>query len=125
MVQKYRALSSQLQTIETLCGHNFPDDYKFFLLWSNGGKGQISQVYLSLWRVEEIVTLNNDYQINFYLPNILAIGSAGGGEAFCLDYRERQASPSLIRVPFGDLSYDSFEMIGDTFEDGLKNLLKS
>ena len=32
-----------------------PDDYKEFMLWSNGGEGNIGSQYLSLWKIEDLM----------------------------------------------------------------------
>lgn len=40
-----------------------PDDYKEFMLWSNGGEGNIGSQYLSLWKIEDLMQLNKEYQI--------------------------------------------------------------
>ena len=44
-----------------------PDDYKEFMLWSNGGEGNIGSQYLSLWKIEDLMQLNKEYQIQKYL----------------------------------------------------------
>lgn len=57
-----------------------PDDYKEFMSWSNGGEGNIGSQYLSLWKIEDVIQLNNDYQVQKYLSGkSLAIGTDGGG----------------------------------------------
>lgn len=34
-----------------------PTDYKKFMMWSNGGEDQIGNSYISLWRIEDILSL--------------------------------------------------------------------
>ena len=48
-----------------------PDDYKVFMLWSNGGEGNIGSQYLSLWKIEDLMQLNKEYQIQKYLSKNL------------------------------------------------------
>ncbi|MFR2243924.1 MAG: SMI1/KNR4 family protein [Anaerobutyricum soehngenii] len=48
-----------------------PDDYKEFMLWSNGGEGNIGSQYLSLWKIEDLMQLNKEYQIQKYLSKNL------------------------------------------------------
>lgn len=56
-----------------------PDDYKEFMLWSNGGEGNIGSQYLSLWKIEDLMQLNKEYQIQKYLSKkSLVIGTDGG-----------------------------------------------
>ncbi|EMF42464.1 hypothetical protein LEP1GSC067_2887 [Leptospira interrogans serovar Lora str. TE 1992] len=52
-----------IQKIESIFKVTFPEDYKQILLWSNGGEGKVGNRYLSLWKIEELVQLNEDYQI--------------------------------------------------------------
>ena len=101
-----------------------PKDYLRFLQWSNGGEGQVGSSYLSIWPVEELEELNQVYSIQRYLPEVVAIGSDGGGKGYGLDY---VAPPEvrLVRFPFGDLDRASVELLGASFQDGLKNLLQS
>jgi hypothetical protein len=117
------ATGEQILEVERLLRFVLPEDYKVFLRWSNGGEGNLGRDYLSLWPIEQVGQLNEDYQIDRYLPMVLAIGSDGGGECFALDYTTSATRPALIRVPFGDLDPDCCEVIGPTFREGLERLL--
>ena len=57
-------------------------------------------------------TLNGDYQIGKYLPNVIGIGSNRGGDCYALDYRSDTESPPLVQVPFGDLAPESVTILG-------------
>lgn len=82
-----------------------PPAYLDFLSWSNGGEGSVGDYYVSIWPAEEVLELNEGYEVRQYVPGLLAFGTDGGGEAFAFDYR-REGSP-IVRVPLGDLAYES------------------
>lgn len=113
----------QLQQLNDSLPYQLPEAYKTFLTWSNVGEGHIGSSYLSLWNAEEIVRFNKDYQVNFYLPKVIGIGSDGGGECYALDYRTTLNTPALILVPFGDLEESAIVIIGSSFQEGLNSLL--
>ena len=88
-------------------GRSFPSDYRQFLLWSNGGEGYIGSTYFSFWEVGRLKELNVSYRIDYYLPNILGIGTDSGGECYALDFRDDPSTPLLVQVPLGDLDEES------------------
>jgi SMI1 / KNR4 family (SUKH-1) len=121
--KKAGATIQQIGVVETLLGRMLPAEYKEFLLWSNGGEGKFFDNYLSLWQIEELPTLNADYKINVYLPNVIAIGSNGGGEGIILDFNN-SVEPALKRVPFGDLDFASSFVLGESFKLGLSRYIR-
>lgn len=74
----------QILDVERLLRFVLPEEYKIFLSWSNGGEGDLGRDSLSLWPIEQVGQLNEDYHIDQYLPTVLAIGSNRGGECFAL-----------------------------------------
>jgi SMI1 / KNR4 family (SUKH-1) len=108
-----------LNHVEKQTGLLFPFDFKEFMQWSNGGEAKLSKIYLSLWEVEKVVSLNHDYQIQHYLgENVLGIGSDGGPICFLLDYRNK-LDASFSSINFGDLDPKEIKNIAPTFTDGL------
>ncbi|MDM4769430.1 hypothetical protein [Solimonas sp. SE-A11] len=51
---------------------------------SNGGEGfvGVEPGYFALWPSEDIPVASDQYQINIYCPEFIAVGSNGGGELF-------------------------------------------
>jgi hypothetical protein len=69
-------------------GHPLPTDYLRFLRQANGGEGFVGkEVYLVLWRVEELAGMNAAYHVAEFAPGLLIFGSDGGDEAFAFDLR--------------------------------------
>lgn len=92
-----------------------PNDYKEFMLWSNGGEGNIGSQYLSLWKIEDVMQQNNDYQIQKYLSEkSLAIGTDGGDNCIGFYFGE---SITLFLQPLGDLDLSENRFLSSSFTD--------
>lgn len=51
----------------------FPKEYLSFLLTANGGEGWVGEnSYLSLWKIDEIISLNEAYEISEFAPGLIA-----------------------------------------------------
>ena len=59
--------SKDITVIEERLNAAFPQDYITLLKRSNGGEGYVGENYISLWKVEDLPALNEDYQIQKYL----------------------------------------------------------
>ena len=51
----------------------------------NGGEGDIGETWLILYPLEELQEINDDYEIEEFLPGHIIIGSNGGGELYGID----------------------------------------
>jgi hypothetical protein len=93
---------------------NFPEDYLEFMVLYNGAEGEMQQSWLQLWPQQELSELNNGYEVSNYLPNVLLIGSNGGGEAFGI----RKQEGTFVQVPF---LFDEEDVsdIGSSFKEFL------
>lgn len=100
-----------------------PDNYSKFLEQMNGGEGFIGNAYIILWRVEELLDMNNAYQVSDYAPGLFLIGSDGGGEAFAIDSRS-DADP-IVSVPFVGMELKLARPIAPDFKMFLETLFKS
>lgn len=97
-----------------------PKEYIEFMLFSNGGEGTIGQSYLALWRVEDIIELNEAYKVSEYAPGLLIIGSDGGDTAYCIDMNIDKLP--IVQVPFIGMDLDEVCICGNTFIDFLESL---
>lgn len=99
-----------------------PYDYKVFMSWSNGGEGNIGSHYLSLWKIEDVMQQNNDYQIQKYLSEkSLAIGTDGGDNCIGFYFGE---STTLFLQPLGDLDLSANRFLSQSFTELFINWLK-
>lgn len=101
---------ADVEEVESVMHLMFPDDYKVVLHWSDGGEGPIGTEYLSLWAVDELHTLNQNYEIQARLPGFFGIGTDGGGICFGFDLRE--SINCFCSVPLGDLEWESLVPLG-------------
>ena len=105
-----------LESVEQITGFKLPQDYKNFMQWSNGGEGVLTNIRLSFWPAEDLVSLNEDYKINEYLgKKVLAIGSDGGPICLLLDYQGNNDEPCFSSVNFGGLDPDEIKVIAPKF----------
>ena len=102
-----------------------PEDYRRFLMWSNGGEGQVGNLYLSPWPTHQLKAMNEGYLISQYLPGIIGIGSNLGTLCFAFDYRFNKTHPSFVSVPFGDCDFTSVTVLGESFQKALEQALNS
>ena len=85
-----------IKQVEELLGINFPAEYKEFMLETNGVEGGIGEnSYVAIWHIEEIIDLNNEYDVNKYTPGLLYFASDGGGTAFAFDIRTEEKPLAL------------------------------
>jgi hypothetical protein len=99
-----------------------PIAYREFLFSANGGEGFIgSDSYAMLWKVEELLRFNREYQVDEYAPGLLLFGSSGGGEAFAFDMRREDVQP-VVSVPFVGMDLSETLVLADTFDGFLEHL---
>jgi hypothetical protein len=64
----------------------FPVDYIGFMEECNGGEGFVGDNnYLSIWRIEDLVSWNKLYDVELYAPGYFIFASDGGGTAYAFD----------------------------------------
>ena len=115
------ARDDQIAESETQLGRVLPPDYVEFLRVSNGGEGFIGKnAYLILWGVEELHSLNRDYEVEDAAPGLLVFGSNGGGEAFGFD--TRSSGWPVVKVPFVVMDWKDARSMGGSFGDFLRRL---
>jgi len=114
----YRKGNSEItaiENVEKLLGLTFPEQYKDFLLWSNGGEGVFGNNYIYIWAIEDIIAYNRDYQIQKYLQKeYVAFGMDGDvGYVFYLP------NHSIYKVDFGNLDIESIVCLASSFAEFL------
>lgn len=73
--------------------------------------------YLLIWNKSEIEELNNDYETQEFLSNILLIGSDGEDMAYGIDDQGR-----YIEVPFIGMDDREVKIIAKDFDEFIKYL---
>ena len=93
-------------------GFKLPTDYATFLRFANGGEGIVGRkgAYAIFWRIEDILELNDAYEVAQYAPSLILFGSNGGGDAFAFDRNSAQGR--VVQVPFVGLDLRDAVEIG-------------
>jgi hypothetical protein len=113
---------SSKKSIEKKMGFSLPDDYVFFSSNYSGHESFLKDRYFVLWDEAELLSFNEGYEVQHYLPTTLAIGSNGGGEMIGLRY-DGNSQYQIILLPFGSLNDKEQErIIGDSFIDFLRRI---
>lgn len=76
------------------------------------GKGLVGENYLVLWEKSDMEELNQDYESQEFLNNVILIGSDGGDIAYGID-----ANGRYIEVPFIGMNDEEIEVIAKDFDD--------
>lgn len=98
-----------------------PQDYLEFLRFSNGAVGFIGKSYIKIWSIDEVVDLNEAYEIYSNHPGLLYIGTNGGGEAYAIDLRpESKARYGMI--PFITIGFNDLLPYGNSFMEFLDSV---
>ena len=97
----------------------FPEQYKNFLMSHNGTEGSIGEnSYLVIWSIEDIISLNEEYGVFEFTPEILYFGSDGGDMAYAFD--RRNSAVKIVEIPFESISIDDAVELSDDFNDFIK-----
>jgi len=111
------ASESAIQALLADCDFVVPQEYLWFLSYSNGGEGTlcIEPWWFQIRPVEDVAAYNRGYRVEKYLPGFFAIGSNGGGDMLAI--RKRDGSPCPVyMVPFCPMAECDAVQIADDFE---------
>lgn len=110
-----------IETAERHFSIKFPKDYKDFLQFTNGLEGENAESYLVLWSAEELVELNQAYNVKEFVANVMLIGSDGAEEAFGFETTDM----TVVKLPFIGMGYIANEKLSDTFIAFLSSHIKA
>lgn len=106
---------AEVARFEASSNFQLPSDYSSFLQITNGGEGYLSpQHFAIVWRLEELMDLNEAYQTRKYAPGLFLFGSNGGGEAFAFD---RGANNCVVNVPFVGMDPSLVKFVCKSFSE--------
>ena len=105
---------------ETELSFRLPPEYVSFLKLCDGGEGFIGGSYVILWKIEELCSMKDAYEVEKYAPGLLIFGSDGGGEAYGFD--TRHPGSQIVQVPFIGMNWKVARLIATSFEDFLEHL---
>lgn len=118
------ATIGQITESEMQLNVSFPDEYKEFLLFSNGADGEIGDNQLVLWDLEQIVDFSNNL-LNMItdaedVPNVVVFASDGGTKGYAFDKRDN----TIVSVDLDAIDIEYSDFYGHTFDEFLKNLCR-
>ncbi|MEX2219001.1 MAG: SMI1/KNR4 family protein [Phycisphaerales bacterium] len=115
------ATPAEVEAVERRFGP-LPQDYKEFLLLSNGYEGSVSGLYLALYRTSDVMGYNRDgTALVPERPDMIQIGGDGGGEGYFFD--ARNPGPVSMIALVSDWHTDA-RPAGASFTDFLANQLE-
>ena len=111
------AVPEAIQDLVSRCAFDLPGDYLEFLLCSNGGEGElgVEPGWFQLWPAEQVIQLNEGYNVAANVPGLLGFGSNGAGEMFAFDTRTAMPWP-IVMIPFIPIELESLKIITPDFE---------
>jgi hypothetical protein len=107
------APTETLAQLISISGVTLPADYLNVLAEMNGGEGFVGRNYLVLWKAEELVQFNIEYELDKYAPGLLLFGSNGGGEGFGFD--TRSGDYEIVMVPLIGMELKYAHYLADSF----------
>lgn len=95
-----------------------PKQYIEFMKKHNGGEGDIGENWLVLYPLEDLQEINDDYEIEQFLPGHIIIGSDGGGELYGIDNEGNYFNvPVIMDVNDITLLGQDIELLPDKIND--------
>lgn len=97
------------------------DDFVEFYSRFNGGCGELEDdVYIEIWNLNELIELNENYDVSKNIDNVLIFGSDGGDMALGYDYKLNK----YLIVPFIGMGFlEPPYYLGDNYNSFFENLL--
>ena len=111
----------EIESVKSYFGFAFPGDYLQFMREYGGTEGFVGrESYLILWPIRELITHNEGYKVKEFCPELVLIGSNGGGTAYAFDTSSREKS--IVEIPFMDLGLSNVTIVGQSFLSFLEYL---
>ena len=104
------------KTVSVINDVVLPDDYINFMKKHNGCDGDTGAITVILYKIEELNEINEDLQIEDFLPGNCIIGTNGGGEFFGID-----TDGNYFTIP-SVMDEDDKVKLGKTLDECIVNL---
>ncbi|MDI9862541.1 SMI1/KNR4 family protein [Flectobacillus roseus] len=106
--------------VEKIIGFKLPEDYKSFALNYSEFEDFIGEQNIRLWNFDEIIEINEEYEIFECLPKTLGIGDNGSGEFIAIEKLDN-LNFRIVLSPFL-IEEEAHIEIGNSFTDFLERL---
>ena len=103
-----------IEKVEKEWNISLPCEYKQLILFSNGIEGPIGKAnYLSIWPINELIELNQEYAVDEFLSGIKYFGSDGGDIAYGFEFDHDRTT--IIEIPFDSINKEEVKKYGESF----------
>ena len=110
------ATKIMIEKVEKEWNISLPCEYKQLILFSNGIEGPIGKAsYLSIWPINELIELNQEYAVDEFLSGIKYFGSDGGDIAYGFEFDHDRTT--IIEIPFDSINKEEVKKYGESFFD--------
>jgi hypothetical protein len=119
------AATDVIQDLVSKCAIDLPEVYLEFLRFSNGGEGEfgVEPGWFQIWPAEQVIQLNEGYEVATNVPGFFAFGSNGAGEMLVFDTRSGQPWSNAM-IPFIPMQSDKAKTIALDFEAFVRQMGK-
>ena len=108
------ATKIMIEKVEKEWNISLPCEYKQLILFSNGIEGPIGKAnYLSIWPINELIELNQEYAVDEFLSGIKYFGSDGGDIAYGFEFDHDRTT--IIEIPFDSINKEEVKKYGESF----------
>ncbi|KNY30129.1 SMI1/KNR4 family protein [Pseudobacteroides cellulosolvens] len=107
-----------LKKVEDAVGISFPQQYKEFMLFSNGAVGEVGDSYLTIWELEDVEEFYEDC-CKDNLDNIVLFASDGAKMGYGFDKNKNEY---IVSVPLDSLEIDYVGFCANTFHEFIEYL---
>ena len=106
-----------IKEIENNFKVTLPKDYIEYISKNNGFSGDLNGEYCDLWKLEDIISLNEVYKVQEFFPNLIYFGSNGGDEAYAFD---KSNNMCIVSISFISNEKDK-KIIANNFKEFINN----
>lgn len=107
--------------VDEVYGLKLPTDYIEFMKKHNGGEGPIGKNnYGCFYKLEELETVNRDYDVQNSWPGYIVIGSNMGGSLWAYNPSKK----IYCQIDDTNIDEDTYYTISNSFESFLKEMDK-
>lgn len=106
----------QLHTIEQKLNIALPGQYMDFMQLHEGGEGPIGEyAYLAIWDISEMLSYNQDSDVNKYITGLIYFASDRGGTLYAFDTNRAM---KVVELQADSIDYcEEVEVVADSFEE--------
>lgn len=111
------------EEITQINGVRLPQSYIEFIREHNGGEGDIGETWLCLYPIEELQEINDDYEIDKFLPGHIIIGSNGGDELYGINSEGQFFNvPSIFEEQYLTVLCDNMGLFAEKVNEFWRNI---